>query len=431
MFSRAFLLRYAWRNLWRVPGRTLLVLLLTAPVFVSLMMMLATAQALDQQVERLSTGTGTLIQVRAPGSFGHVNQAGGLNQMMPASVADEVARLEHVAKVESYLVAIEPIAGYYMTLHTGVRPGDARRLATHGEVGAIEIVAGRDLTAEDEGEDVAVIGLDYALKMGITLETFRPGESVFIKDVLRDGEPGVVKTGTRTIGGRPFRVTGLFTTGYAFGDNQLFMPYTTFQRHYGMTDRVSKLFVTVDRVENIPAVADAIRARHPELDVGTREDGARFMSAALATMRRIGNIWVAGMVFLAAAIVLFAMLLATDERIGELGTLKALGASTTDTAVAVLTESALLAGSGAALGSLLYALFGPLVGRMFFGATLGVYLPGQYGESLFDNMAVGYGVSLELIAGLVLAAAAAGVLGSLHAIMRVRRMSPVEALRHG
>ena len=69
--------------------------------------------------------------------------------------------------------------------------------------------------------------------MGITRDNFRPGESLFIKDVLRDGEPGVVKLGTRSIGGRPFRVVGLFSSGYAFGDNQMFLPFRTFQRHYG------------------------------------------------------------------------------------------------------------------------------------------------------------------------------------------------------
>ncbi len=97
-----------------------------------------------------------------------------------------------MVKVEPYLVAIEPVAGYYMTLHIGVRPGNARRLATHGEVGRVKIVAGRDLTAVDEGKDVALLGLAYARKMGLTLENFRPGESVFVKNVLRDGEPCVV-----------------------------------------------------------------------------------------------------------------------------------------------------------------------------------------------------------------------------------------------
>ncbi|MFQ5913079.1 MAG: ABC transporter permease [Nitrospinota bacterium] len=421
--------RYSVRNLWRGKGRNLLVLALTAPVFLSLLLMLANSRALEIQVERLSSGTATLIQVRARRSFGHINQAGGLNKVMPAGVEGQIAKMEHLVKVEPYLVAIEPIAGYYMTLHTGVRPGDARRLATHGEVGKVRIIAGRDLTADDEGKDLALLGLAYARKMGISLENFRPGESVFVKDILRDGEPGVVKKGTRTIGGRPFRVVGLFTSGYGFGDNQMFLPYKTFQRHYSVEDVISKLFVRVDRVENVLAVAEAIRAKFPELDVATREDGARFMSAALATMRRIGRIWVGLSVGLAASVLLFAMLLATDERIRELGVLKALGASTGNLAGVALGESAMLAALSAGLGALIFASAGYAVGRAFFKATLGIYLPGQYGDSLLENMTVAYILSFSMVFFLVLAAVLTGLIGSLYSLWRAYRLSPIEALR--
>ena len=429
MLPRSFLLRYARRNLWRSRGRTLLVLTLITPLFLSLLLMLANSRALEGQVDRLSEESFTLIQVRGHATFGHINQAGGLNRLAPANLETELAAIQHVVKVEPYLVAIEPVAGYYMTLHIGVQPGDARRLATHGEVGRVKIVTGRDLTGADEGKDVALLGLAYAHKMGITLGKFRPEESVFVKDVLRDGEPGVVKIGTRSIGGRPFRVVGLFTSGYAFGDNQMFLPYRTFQRHYGIENKVSKFFLQVDRVENVPAVAAAIQANFPDLDVITRTEGARFLSPALATMRRIGQIWVFSMVILAGAMVLFAMLLAADERVRELGTLKALGASSWNLAVVVITESALLAGAGATLASVIYALTGKILGLTFFKATFGVYLPGHYGESLLDNMLVSYALSPGLVGTLVLAAAVTGLLGSLYALWRAHRLSPVEALR--
>ncbi|MCZ6624090.1 MAG: FtsX-like permease family protein [Deltaproteobacteria bacterium] len=429
MLPRSFLLRYARRNLWRSRGRTLLVLTLITPVFLSLLLMLANSRALEGQVDRLSEESFTLIQVRGHATFGHINQAGGLNRLVPANMETELAAIQHVVKVEPYLVAIEPVAGYYMTLHIGVRPGDARRLATHGEVGRVKIVTGRDLTGADEGKDVALLGLAYARKMGITLENFRPGESVFVKDVLRDGEPGVVKIGTRSIGGRPFRVVGLFTSGYAFGDNQMFLPYRTFQRHYGIENKVSKFFLRVDRVENVLAVTKAIQANFSDLDVITRTEGARFLSPALATMRRIGRIWVFSTVILAGAMVLFAMLLAADERIRELGTLKALGASSWNLAVVVITESALLAGAGATLATVIYVLAGKFLGLTFFKATFGVYLPGHYGESLLDNMLVSYALSPGLVGTLVLAATLTGLLGSLYALWRVHRLSPVEALR--
>ena len=278
-------------------------------------------------------------------------------------------------------------------------------------------------------QDVAILGIAYARKMGITLENFRPGESVFIKGILRDAEPGVVKKGTRTIGGRPFRVVGLFTSGYAFGDNQMFLPYKTFQRHYGMKDQISKLFVRVDSVENVGKVARILRERFPQLDVSTREDGARFMSKALATMRRIAWIWVALSIVLAALVVLFAMLLATDERIRELGVLKSLGASTGNLAGIVLGESALLASLSAGLGMLIFASFGSSLGRGFFKATLGIYVPGQYGESLLENMTIGYGLSIVMVVSLVIAAASTGLIGSLYSLWQVRRLSPVMAVR--
>ena len=173
----------------------------------------------------------------------------------------------------------------------------------------------------------------------------------------------------------------------------------------------------------------AIRNQFPELDIITRADGARFISSALGTMRRIGRIWLGATVLLAGAMVLFAMLLAADERIRELGTLKAVGASTPNLAILLMSESMLLAGLGATLGGTLYAFFGEIIGRSFFKATFGVYLPGQYGDSLLDNMLVSYSLSPGLVIVLVIATTLVGGLGSLYALYKVHRLSPVEALR--
>ena len=92
MAGRGFLLRYSWRNLWRGQGRTILVLALIAPVFLSLLLMIANSRALDGQVTRLESESGTLIQVRGRATFGHINQAGGLNRLTPAGL-EEKARL--------------------------------------------------------------------------------------------------------------------------------------------------------------------------------------------------------------------------------------------------------------------------------------------------------------------------------------------------
>ena len=118
-----------------------------------------------------------------------------------------------------------------------------------------------------------------------------------------------------------------------------------------------------------------------------------------------------------------------DERIHELGTLKAIGASTPNLAVLLVGESVLLAGLGATLGGLLYGVFGEAVGRGFFKATFGIYLPGHYGDSLLDNMLVSYALSPAFVAVLVIATALTGGLGSLYAVYQAHRLMPVEALR--
>ena len=73
-----------------------------------------------------------------------------------------IKTIAHVTQVEEYLTALEPIAGYYMTLHIGVKSGAKKTLGSHGEVGYTRIILGRDFVPEDDGKDVALIGKEYA-----------------------------------------------------------------------------------------------------------------------------------------------------------------------------------------------------------------------------------------------------------------------------
>ena len=57
-----------------------------------------------------------------------------------------------------------------------------------------------------------------------------------------------------------------------------------------------------------------------------------------------------------------------------------------------------------------------------------MYLPGQYGDSLLENMTVGYSLSVPMIVSLIVAAATAGLIGSLYSLWQVRRLSPIVAV---
>ena len=423
------MLIYGLKNIYRNKLRTFIVITLISLPFFSVLMMVAMEEGIDAQIAKVKKNVGNVIQIKPKGAFGTVNIAGKLNRPLPEKTVDQMRAIEHVTEVTPYLTAIEPIAGYYMTLHIGVRAGNRKRLGSHGEVGYPKIILGRDFIDADNGQDVAILGKEYAKVMGIDLKAFHD-ETYFEKEVLRPG-PGLVKEGLRSIGGKPFKVIGIFESGYDFGDHQMFIPYDTFKKHYGMNDRVSSVYVTVDSVDNVERAAEEILEKIGDrVDVVTQKSGARFVSRALGSIERISEVWILLSVMLMVLILLFSMLLAIDERHKEIGTLKALGAETSDLAKQYLMESVVLSLFGGITGTIFFKFLASPVGKIFFTSVYYVYLPGQYGQSLFDNLIIPYSVSGRVVLILLVVSLVTACISSLYAVLRARRLSPLEAIGH-
>lgn len=421
------MLLYGLKNIYRNKLRTFMVVSLISLPFFSVLMMVAMEDGIDAQITKVKENIGNLIQLKPKGAFGTVNIAGGLNKPLPEKMVDQLKSIEHVINVVPYLTAIEPIAGYYMTLHIGVRPGDPKTLGSHGEVGYPKIILGRDFIQTDNGRDMAILGKEYAKLMGIDPEAFND-ETYFTKEVLRAG-PGLIKEGLKSIGGKPFKVIGIFESGYNYGDHQMFIPYDTFKNHYGMKDRVSSIYVTADSIDNLEQVAEDIQQKFGErVDVVTQKSGAGFVSRALGTIEKISKIWILLSILLMILILLFSMLLAIDQRYKEIGTLKAIGAGTLDLAKQFLMESIVLSLIGGVTGAIFFKLLGASIGKAFFTSIYYVYLPGQYGQSLFENLSIPYSFS-GTVALLILAVSlVAGCVSSLYAVLRAQKLSPIEAI---
>lgn len=406
--------------------------LLALPFF-ALFMMDSVEDAINHQITRIKENVGTLIHIRPRKSLGHINQAGGLNTLLPETSIERIKRIENVeyiVKIEPYLIAIEPIANYYMTLHIGVQSGDKKRLESHGEIGDPRIIAGRDFLPEDDGTDVAIVGAEYAKKVGINIEEF-DDQTFFVKETLKPG-PGLIQSDLKSIGGKPFRVVGIFDSGYNFGNNQLFLPYHTLKKHYDVQEGISKIYVMVNSVDNMAIVAEQIRNVLGEgADIITAKHGSRFVSVALGTMQVIARTWVIISMMLMGLVVLFSMLLVTDERYREIGTLKAIGASTWNIAQQFMAESISLTFLGGIWGTLLFKIMGSAIGKAFFKVVFYVYIPGQYGESLVENFILNYSISDKNVMLLLVVSVIVGVLGSSYSIMKAQTMSPMEAIRYG
>src|SRR3990170_4587146 len=157
------------RNLFRSKLRLAVIVVLIAVPFFLLLVMKAIGDGIQSQTEVLKRDVNTLLQLRARGSMGHVNMV-GQDRILPQDVLEKVRQIEHVVQVEPYLLAMAPITEPNFVMHVGLEPSALKRLESHGEAGNPRIIAGRDFTANDRGQDVAIIGQGYAEWAGIKPE---------------------------------------------------------------------------------------------------------------------------------------------------------------------------------------------------------------------------------------------------------------------
>jgi ABC-type antimicrobial peptide transport system permease subunit len=253
------------------------------------------------------------------------------------------------------------------------------------------LIAGRGLREVDAHHDVAVVGRLYARqRLGLT--------------ELHDA----ALSGSRvSLNGRDFQVVGVYTTENDFGDNHVFIPLEAFRRTFHPGEKLSKIFVTVDSVANVERVVEDLKAI-PEADVVTTPEAVSTAKTALggiAATSAYGSI----LLFAVGGILIsLTMVLITKERIMEMGTLKAIGASNAEIATQFLAEVfalTLMAGAGALLVAEL--------ARPFLQRSLG--------------LAVGLDGAVFLL--IVLGCFLFGAIGSLYPILTGMRLRPVEAMR--
>ena len=388
------------RNPFRSRVRTAVVVLLLSFVIGLFAVMVQGALLTQQQLGTLQAGVRTLIELREAGAFG----TGGFGADKPVGAeAFSVATIErvrriphaqHITKIEEYVhqPEVDPTYPNAYAMVIGLRPGAPMRAIGEVDYENARIIAGRGLGAEDENRSVAVIGRLYAKERGGVT-----------------GEPSDASLAGKqiTLKGRALQVVGIYATGNDFGDNHVFVPLETFRRIYSPGDKLSKIRVTVDSVANVAVVAEELK-QIPEVDAVTASEQ---VSTAKAALGSIAAATVYGSLLLFAiggVLVVFVMVLSTKERIREIGTLKAIGASNLEIVKQFLAEVvALVAVAG--VGAVVVAA---LSGRIL-EPTLGV------------------GMSLDRITFLFIALGGFvfAAIGSVYPIVRGVRLSPVEAMR--
>ncbi len=411
------------RNLWRNKLRLVLVAILIGIPFFLLLAMYSIGDAVQRQTDILSENVNTFLQLRARGSMGHVNMI-GQDRILPQGVLAKVAGIEHVAHVEPYLLAMAPITPPNFVMHVGLAPTAVKRLESHGEAGNPRIIAGRDFTAEDAGQDVAIIGQGYAQWAGIKPEDM--GKAILTVDPTRT-HPAIFGMDRPK---RDLRIIGMYASGYTFGDLQLFLPIHTFRSIYGTDQGISWLFVKVDSVENVPLVAQRLREAVGDVaDILVPESAAIFTASTSRTVTRLTGAGGLLAVALMVIVIFFVLLMVVRERAREIGTLKAIGASNGGVTAQFLSEAVALSLLGGALGLLLFRAVGTMVTGRLFALGIGPFLPSHY-KPLFESLVVSNQVTASILALILVVAVLAAVVGSAYGVWQAVKLSPLEAMKH-
>ncbi len=417
------MIAFGLRNLLRNKMRVLLITILIGVPFFLLLAMQSIGEAVQRQTAVLTRDVNTILQLRARGSMGHVNMI-GQDRLLPHDALGKVGGLEHVTEVEPYLLAMAPITPPNFVMHVGLAPTAVKRLESHGEAGNPRIVAGRDFTPEDAGQDVAIIGQGYAAWAGIQPDDI--GKAMLLIDPTRT-HPAIFGMNRPQ---RQLRIVGMYASGYVFGDLQLFMPVDTFRSIYGIERGISWLFVRVDSVDNVAAVAQRLqRAVGDVADILVPKHAAVFTATTSRTVTRLAGVGSLLAIGLMVVVVFFVLLMQVRERAREIGTLKAIGASNGGITLQFLTEAIVLTLAGGAVGLLFFLLLGEAITGRLFALGIGPFLPSHY-KPLFESLAVSGHISISVLVLVVLVAVIAAVTGSAYGVWQAVKLSPLEAMKN-
>jgi len=389
------------RNPLRNKARTVVVVGLLALVTGLLALMVQATVASREQIAAMEGRVRTLVELREAGAFG----TGGFGGDKPVGhdrfSTDTLQKVKaspsarNLVRVDEYVYTpqVDPSKKNAYAMVIGLHPGASLRAIGEVDYENARIVAGRNVAAADADANVAVVGRLYAVqRLGISDPSQLAGSDK-----------------SSVLNGRPFKVIGIYTTANDFGDNHVFIPINAFRRAFNPGKRLSKIFVTVDAVSNVERVVAELKERlADEADVVTAPEAVSTARTTLGTLA-VSSAYAAILLFAIGAVVtVFVMVLSTRERIREIGTLKALGASNREVVLQFLSEAFGMSALGAAGALLLTVPLAPVMSRIF-----GV------------PMALDANAVLLVLAGSAVFAA----LGSLYPVIRAARLSPVEAMR--
>jgi putative ABC transport system permease protein len=381
----------------------------------------ATAKTVDSTVNIVATQIDChLPAVSVPGA-GPDNQTIVEQPLM--NVTDYYANLtsiQHVTNVIPILDQTEFDGDFAFNVY-GIPLDNASLLSAYSLILPSNVTAGRNLQVGDSGV-------------------------VVLQERVAD-HFNVQVGGTVDILNRTFQVVGI--DGYTpLNETAAYMNLNDAQAITNNAGNVTDFKVFADNVTNVQSAANEIAVMYPKLSVSiasslidsviqmqtqTSEE-LQMAQSSMSQIQSTGTMEIAVVTVVVAAIVLFIMLYTVRERTREIGTLKALGASSWAILGQFMLEGILL--------SLIAGIVGIVIGTVGATSLANLLLPHptQAGNSTVSTAGVSIGsassasISVTITPELVLlglgVAVLLGALGSLYPAWRAARTRPAEAMRY-
>ena len=321
---------FALRGLMRQPGRAMLGIAGIAATGALLFDMLMLSQGLVVSMERLLTGVGFDIRVTA-------TQATPLTGPPITGMAKTVATLAALSSVGD----VVPLRIGEAQVDIGRRPDAVTFIGADAAVRRPwTLVQGRDVDPRvDADKPGLLVNRNLARRLALV-----PGSTITLRGDC---------TASSSIPPVVFQVAGI--ADFPFDQASQLTAITTlrnFTRTCGdQTGDQADMLMIASRAEIGPDVAaESIRRVRPDLAVITNEElVSRFQQVEFSYFRQISFVLAAITMFFGLLLITVLLSVSTNQRLGEIAALRALGFSRKRMASDVLWRSALLVGAGGLL----------------------------------------------------------------------------------
>ena len=413
-------LKMAWRNIWRNPRRTVLTVLAIAFACILLVFMLSFQLAsYDTMINSsLKIHTGHL-QVQAAG-YQEKNDI-RLTIEQPAPLLSMIQNLPQVKGVSARARAFALVSSEqrsYGVMVEGIDPKGEAQISTLADI----IVEGSYLStgSQEQGQDMAGALIGNILARNLKVKV---GDEVTILGQGRDG----------SIAATVVKIQGIYASGLeAFDRSVIQIPLSEFQPVFTMDGAVHEIVVSTHSLKDAHEIEQNIGLRLRDLGVDPPLVVLDWETLVPGLKQGIQIDLVSGLIFYVILVLVVAFsilntfLMTILERTHEFGIMMAVGTKPWRLMRLVILESTAMT----AVGVLSGMIIGCLV--TWFFSTHGIDL----GSS--SEMFKQYGIPSRLYPRLSMASVISGplavmcitLLAAFYPATKIRRLKPVDALRH-